>query len=417
MQEASLTVYWGAYTVSQVHDSSRILTVSNINQYIKSLISSDYNLSGIYVSGEISNFKIYNSGHAYFSLKDAGGLLKCVMFSRSVSSLKFMPRDGMRVLVYGSISVYERDGVYQLYAESMLPDGVGSLYMAYEALKKKLESEGLFDASRKRSIPVLPSCICVVTSKTGAVIRDIQNVIGRRFPTMNIKLIHVSVQGENASPEIVRAFEYINKTNCCDVVIVGRGGGSIEDLWAFNEEATVRAVAACNVPVISAVGHETDYTLTDFAADLRAPTPSAAAELAVPVLSELRERISEYRSKISSLPVTNCKIKQMELDRIKSARCIARPYERIENETISIDQSGARISELIERIILRNHDKIASLSSHIAALDPNAVLKRGYSIVYKKDGSAVCSPDDVKDGEYIDIQTGNGRFNAVRTNI
>lgn len=401
--------------MSQIHDSSRILTVSNVNQYIKSLITSDYNLSDIYVSGEISNFKIYNSGHAYFSLKDAGGILKCVMFSRYVSSLKFMPRDGMRVFVRGSVSVYERDGVYQLYAESMLPDGVGSLYMAYEALKKKLEAEGLFDESRKRRIPVLPSCVGVITSKTGAVIRDIQNVIGRRFPTMNIKHIHVSVQGENASPEIVQAFDYINKSNCCDVVIVGRGGGSIEDLWAFNEEATVRAVAACNVPVISAVGHETDFTLTDFAADLRAPTPSAAAELAVPVLRELKDRIEEYRFKTASLPITNCRIKQMELDRIKSARCMARPFERIQDEMISLDQSSLRLRELTDRMLLRNQERMTALAAHITALDPSAVLKRGYSIVYKKDGAAVLSSGDVKAGECIDVQTGSGRFEAMRT--
>lgn len=404
--------------MNRVPDAKQALTVSNVNQYIKALITSDYNLSGICVSGELSNFKKYSSGHAYFSLKDAGGVLKCVMFSsRIATGLKFIPSDGMRVLAYGSISVYERDGVYQLYTERMQPDGVGTLYMAYEALKSRLAEEGLFDPAKKRELPKLPSCVGVVTSASGAVIRDIQNVIGRRFPTMNLKLFPVSVQGENASPEIVRALQYISRTKCCDVVIVGRGGGSIEDLWAFNEEATVRAVAACGVPVISAVGHETDYTLTDFAADLRAPTPSAAAELAVPVLQELRERVEGYRRKIASIPLTNCHIKQMELDRLKSSRPLAKPFERIENESISLDRDYAHAEEQISRRILENQERITSLSSHLSALDPNAVLKRGYSIVYKENGTAVTGASQVAEGERIGIQTANGRFGAIRENI
>ncbi len=398
-----------------IRDPEKVLSVSGVNQYIKSLIVSDMNLSGIYVSGEISNFKIYNSGHAYFSLKDQGGLLKCVMFSGYVRQLRFMPRDGMRVIAFGNISVYERDGVYQLYAESLLPDGTGSLYAAFEELKKKLEAEGLFDTSRKRPLPLLPSCVGVITSETGAVIRDIKNVIERRFPTMNITHIHVSVQGEKASPEIVRAFDYINSTKCCDVVIVGRGGGSIEDLWAFNEEATVRAVAACKIPVISAVGHETDFTLTDFAADLRAPTPSAAAELAVPVLAEMRERIDGYKRKVSALPTVNCRIKQMELDRLISSACIQKPFERTENEMINIDSYSARIQELTDMNIHRSVENIKALSAHLTALDPKAVLKRGYSIVYNIKGLPVLSAGEIKNGEAIDIQTGNGRFAAVRT--
>ncbi len=400
--------------MNQTPDSARILTVSNINHYIKALLASDYNLSGIYVSGELSNFKIYNSGHAYFSLKDGGGVLKGVMFSSRAANLKFMPKDGMKVLVYGSVSVYERDGVYQLYAERMLPDGLGSLYMAYEALKNKLEQEGLFDSARKRQIPRLPSCVGIVTSGSGAVIRDIQTVIGRRFPTMDIKFVPVSVQGENASPEIVRALRYISETKCCDVVIVGRGGGSIEDLWAFNEEATVRAVAACSVPVISAVGHETDYTLTDFAADLRAPTPSAAAELAVPVLQELREDLCRCRSKIASLPLSNCSIKRMELERLKKSRFFTRPLERIEAESIALDQDFGRIKERLAHRLFQDREKTKMLFAHLSALSPEAILKRGYSIVYKKNGAAVMSSVEVENGEQIEIHTGNGRFAARR---
>lgn len=400
--------------MNQYPDSSKILTVSNVNNYIKSLIAYDSNLSGIYVSGEISNFKIYNSGHAYFSLKDSGGLLKCVMFASKVTELQFKPKDGMKVLVQGNVSVYERDGVYQLYAQKIIPDGIGALYMAYEALKNKLQAEGLFDDSRKKKIPVLPSSIGVVTSETGAVIRDIQNVIGRRFPKMNLKLFHVSVQGENATPEITRALRYISNTRCCDVVIVGRGGGSIEDLWAFNEEATVRAVAECSVPVISAVGHETDFTLTDFAADLRAPTPSAAAELAVPVFDELKKQIADFYNKISVLPLTNCKIKQIELDKIKKSRCLSEPLYRVESEINDINMSELRLFEVLSNRISINQQNIQLLKGHLTALNPHAVLKRGYSIVYKESGQVVDAADAVETGENINIKTGSGDFVAQR---
>lgn len=403
--------------MNQLPDSARILTVSNINNYIKSLLAYDTNLAGIYVSGEISNFKVYNSGHAYFSLKDKGGLLKCVMFANKVSELQFNPKDGMKVLAYGSISVYERDGVYQLYAQKIIPDGIGALYMAYEALKNKLQAEGIFDSSAKKKIPELPGCIGVVTSETGAVIRDIQNVIGRRFPTMNLKLFHVSVQGENATPEITRALKYISDTRCCDVVILGRGGGSIEDLWAFNEEATVRAVAECSVPIISAVGHETDFTLTDFAADLRAPTPSAAAELAVPVLSQLQKQLTEFRSKIGVLPLTNCKIKQMELDKIKKSRCISEPLFRIESEKNNLNMDEMKLNEIVSEKAIDLERHVKMLKEHLEALNPNSVLKRGYSIVYKENGGVVSKASDVNTGEKINIQTGDGVFTAEKITI
>lgn len=402
------------FILNQIPDKAKILTVSNVNNYIKSLLNYDTNLSGVYVSGEVSNFKVYNSGHAYFSLKDAGGVLKCVMFANKVSELQIKPKDGMKVLAFGSISVYERDGVYQLYAQKIIPDGIGALYAAYEELKIKLQSEGLFEPSRKKKIPTLPESIGVVTSKTGAVIRDIQNVIYRRFPTMNLKLFHVSVQGENATPEITQALKYISETKCCDVVILGRGGGSIEDLWAFNEETTVRAVAQCSVPVISAVGHETDFTLTDFVADLRAPTPSAAAELAVPVLSELIEKIESYKNKISVLPLTNCKIKQMELDKLKQARCIAQPLCKIEEEINNINMNEIRLNDIVSVKVSSYEQQIKMLGAHLEALNPKAVLKRGYSIVYNEKGNIVSEADSVKKGDKVNIQTGNGTFAAER---
>ena len=243
-----------------------MMTVSAVNQYIKALLSSDINLSGLWVQGEISNFKLHTSGHAYFSLKDSGGVLRCVMFRSRAAGLAFRPRDGMKVLVYGNITVYERDGAYQLYAERMEPDGVGALYLAFEELKKRLAAEGLFDPGRKKPIPFLPDCVGVITSETGAVIQDIKNVLFRRFPTMHLKIFPSAVQGETAAEQIAAALTYVSRTKCCDVVILARGGGSIEDLWPFNEELTARAIAACRVPVISAVGHETDYTIADFTA-------------------------------------------------------------------------------------------------------------------------------------------------------
>ena len=278
------------------------VSVTDINRYIKSLVSFDTNLSHIWIKGEVSNFKVYSSGHAYFSLKDQNSVLKCVMFSSYMKQVDFRPSDGMKVLAYGSINVYERDGVYQLYCEKLVTQGVGDLFFAYNELKAKLEKEGLFLEKYKKPIPFLPQTVGVVTSKSGAAVHDIQNVIKRRFPSMNIKIFHVSVQGATASSEISRTLFYISKERPVDVVILGRGGGSIEELWAFNEEITARAIFNCSVPVISAVGHETDYTISDFVADLRAPTPSAAAELAVPEYDELMAGIESKAERLRLLP-------------------------------------------------------------------------------------------------------------------
>lgn len=277
----------------------RIATVSQINGYVKKILDNNIILNNVWVKGEISNFKHHYSGHLYITLKDEGGVLKSVMFRTSAQSLSFEPSDGMKVLARGRISVYEAGGSYQLYIEEMIPDGVGELYIAYEQLKKRLDEEGLFDNRYKKSIPPFPKTVGVVTASTGAAVRDIINVITRRCPMTEIIIYPAQVQGSGASKSIVKAIEYFNALDCVDTLIVGRGGGSIEDLWAFNEEETARAIFNSHIPIISAVGHETDFTIADFVADMRAPTPSAAAEIAVPSMIELANRILTNKERIS----------------------------------------------------------------------------------------------------------------------
>ncbi|MHB8962752.1 MAG: exodeoxyribonuclease VII large subunit, partial [Saccharofermentanales bacterium] len=273
-----------------------VISVSQLNRYVASVLDSDPNLSGIQVTGEISSFRRYPSGHLYFNLKDASCSVSCVMFKSSADTIRFHPEDGMKVIVDSRASLYDRDGKFQLYVNFMKQDGVGDLYAAFELLKQKLQAEGLFDAEFKKSIPLLPRRIGVATSASGAVIRDIINVLGRRFPGFNLLLAPVKVQGEGAAASIVKAIETFNQRDDIDVIIVGRGGGSMEDLWCFNDEAVARAVFASCIPIVSAVGHETDFTICDFAADLRAPTPSAAAELVVPVRQELEDRLRSSRA-------------------------------------------------------------------------------------------------------------------------
>ena len=275
------------------------MTVCELNNYIKDVIDNDFMLNNVYIKGEISNFKNHYSGHMYFTLKDEKSLIKCVMFKSYTSNLDFMPKDGMNVVVLGTVAVFERDGIYQIYVKGMEVDGMGALYTAYEQLKEKLEKEGLFDEKYKKKIPMLPTSIGVVTSKTGAVIRDIINVTTRRYPKVNIKLFPAAVQGKGASSTIVKAIQYFNREKNVDLIIVARGGGSLEDLWPFNEEETARAIFASEIPVISAVGHETDFTIADFVADLRAPTPSAAGELAVPSLDEVIWKIQSTRRRLA----------------------------------------------------------------------------------------------------------------------
>ena len=388
-----------------------VLSVSNVNQYIKSLLMYDSNLSSISVRGEISNFKRYTSGHAYFSLKDGTGVLKCVLFQSNFSKLDFKPADGMSVIASGSINVYERDGVYQLYVQKMVPDGIGSLFERYEALKNQLSKEGLFAPERKRSLPILPKAIGVVTSPSGAVIEDIRNVTKRRFPNMPILLYPASVQGAGSCQEIVRGIERANAERKVDVLIVGRGGGSIEDLWSFNEEEVARAVYQSQIPVISAVGHETDYTICDFVADLRAPTPSAAAELAVPELAELYTSLHLLEKKLRSLPKQTILLQQARLERLAAYRYFTHPHALLDYQNERLMHIEERLTEKYFLTWDRNRIRLEKNESRLCLLNPAQVLKRGYAIVRNQEGRILCNTGDFIEKQEADIllQDGNVR--------
>lgn len=389
------------------------VSVTDINRYIKSIVSFDPNLSHIWIKGEVSNFKVYSSGHAYFSLKDQNSVLKCVMFSNYMQQVDFRPSDGMKVLAYGSINVYERDGVYQLYCEKLVTQGVGDLFFAYNELKNKLEKEGLFLDKYKKPIPFLPSSVGVVTSKSGAAVHDIQNVIKRRFPSMNIKIFHVSVQGATASSEISRTLFYISKEKPVDVVILGRGGGSIEELWAFNEEITAHAIFNCSIPIISAVGHETDFTISDFVADLRAPTPSAAAELAVPEYNDLISLIENKSDRLRLLPEANLKVKKAQLEKIAGNVYFTRPEKIIDDANLRLDNKMQRLNDIISRKMISVTNMVDNSQQKLEAMNPTSVLKRGYSIVYSNTGHVVSGSMDVSRGDEVKILTGNGEFDAL----
>ena len=384
------------------------MTVSAVNQYIKALLSSDINLSGLWVQGEISNFKLHTSGHAYFSLKDSGGVLRCVMFRSRAAGLAFRPRDGMKVLVYGNITVYERDGAYQLYAERMEPDGVGALYLAFEELKKRLAAEGLFDPGRKKPIPFLPDCVGVITSETGAVIQDIKNVLFRRFPTMHLKIFPSAVQGETAAEQIAAALTYVSRTKCCDVVILARGGGSIEDLWPFNEELTARAIAACRVPVISAVGHETDTTIIDYVADLRAPTPSAAAELAVTAANDIDQEILSGQERLYRQMDRVLQRKRQQAEQREMRLKYLSPANRIrEKRTYSI-QLEERLENRMQTILRDRRHTLALYIERMKAVSPLEKLNSGFSYVEAADGKNIRSVTQVHEGDSLRIRVSDG---------
>lgn len=391
-----------------------VLTVSELNRYIKEIISGDLILSNIWVKGEISNYKYHYSGHIYFTLKDEKSLIKCVMFKGQTYGLKFSPDNGMKVLAKGYVSVYERDGQYQLYVEEMQPDGLGNLYLAFEQLKKKLEQEGLFDVSRKKRLPYLPSSIGVITSSTGAVIRDIINVATRRFPNVNIKLYPVAVQGEQAAPTICRAIEVFNRLKCVDVIILARGGGSLEDLWPFNEEVVARSIFKSEIPIVSAVGHETDFTIADFVSDVRAPTPSAAAEIVVPEKRILKQKITDIRMRLLNAVIKNISINRMKYSKLTESIVFKQPYNRINNERIRLDN----LNKYMCSALINKHDivkmRTVFLIDKLNMLSPLNVLTRGYSIVRSKPGNnLVKSVYDVYPGNKIEIILKDGKIDAL----
>ena len=385
------------------------LTVTQLNEYVKRMIDTTPQLTSLYVKGEISNFKNhYGTGHYYFTLKDEGSQLRAVMFKSAAAKMKFLPENGMKITAHGRLSAFVRDGTYQLYCDSMEPDGVGALYIAYEQLKKRLEAEGLFDVSKKRPLPKIPMRIGIITSATGAAIRDMINVCGRRFPAAKLVLYPSLVQGPGAPAELIAGMQYFNTMRSVDVIIIGRGGGSIEDLWAFNDEGLARTIAASQIPVISAVGHETDFTICDFVADRRAPTPSAAAELAVPDTAELKRKIQNIVSREANVLLTMLKSRRDRLDSLANARAMTNPMNLIDDRRMLLDMLTERMVRAEENSVQIRRSLLARDAGCLDALNPLSVLARGYSAVYKTDGTLVKSIDNVKIGDTVEFKTIGG---------
>ena len=387
------------------------ISVTDLNKYIKDKIAGDEVLNNVLVKGEISNYKHHYTGHLYFTLKDENSLIKCIMFKGYAANLKFEPKDGMKVMVFGTVSVFERDGVYQIYCKAMQEDGMGSLYKAYEEMKARLEKEGLFDASHKKKIPLMPKCIGVLTSNTGAVIRDIINVSTRRNPNVYIKLLPVPVQGEGAAEKIADAIKIMNEKNLADVIIVARGGGSLEDLWPFNEEVVARAIYDSELPVISAVGHETDFTIADFVADLRAPTPSAAAELAVPNIADIMLKLESYNNRYKLALKKKVEFMRLRYEKCMNSRVFKEPLQKINEKYMLIDM---KVKSIQNSILSIYKDKKTNMVKHIAKLDglsPLKTLTRGYSIV-EANGKIIKSVNDVKKDDEVDIRLIDGKAKA-----
>ncbi len=389
-----------------------ILTVSQLNAYVKSLLDGDSRLGCVFVNGEISNFKNhYKSGHLYFSLKDAKGVVSSVMFATQASRLRFSPADGMKVLARGRVSLYEASGQYQLYVEDMQPDGRGALHLAFEQTKEKLAREGLFDPERKRPLPEFPERIGVITSPTGAAIHDIRQVLARRYPLAEIVFAPVLVQGEGAPAQLVQALERMNALRCADVILFGRGGGSFEDLWPFNEEAVARAVAASRIPVISAVGHETDVTICDFAADRRAPTPSAAAEMAVPDRQELLGQIAGVRLRLEQLVRAKWERAYHQWKGLAHSRALAHPEELVALEKMRLDALASRLSFQMESRVSRERERLAEQSGRLDTLSPLKVLARGYAVVAGP-GGPVTDAAQVAVGDTVSVTLREGELSC-----
>ncbi len=395
----------------QMHN---VLTVSELNKYIKNLFSRDLVLSSLWVKGEVSNFKNHYSGHMYFTVKDESSLVKCVMFKANASGLKFMPEDGMKVIIRGYLSVFERDGQYQLYAEEMQPDGIGSLHIAFEQLKKKLQAQGLFDASAKKSLPYLPQSIGVITSSKGSVIRDIINILSRRFYNVKIKVYPVQVQGEQAAGQIAAALRRLNALELVDVIILARGGGSLEELWAFNEEIVARSIYESRIPVISAVGHETDFTISDFVADMRAPTPSAAAELVMPEKTVITDRIMNLDLRLRNALNRKVTMDRLAVKRLMSSTVFKQPYNKVYQERLRIDMLSKYMKKALEAEMKNNGNRLSVLIARLDSLSPLSALARGYALVKsKKDHTVIKSVKNVKAGDKFEISLQDGKFDCT----
>ena len=389
-------------------DNRAVLTVAQLNAYIKQIIDGDSILADVYIKGEISNFTNHRTGHFYFTLKDPDSLIRAVMFKSAATKLKFLPENGMKVIVRGRVSAFVRDGQYQIYVEQMEPDGIGSLYVAYEQLRRKLEAEGLFSPMRKKPLPKIPTRIGIITSPTGAAVRDMINVTRRRFPLAKIVLFPSLVQGQDAPAQLIAGVKHFNAEKSVDVIIIGRGGGSIEDLWAFNDEALARAVADSVIPVISAVGHETDFTICDFAADMRAPTPSAAAEIAVPDSVELKRKVNNIIGHMQLTLTKMLDVRRTQLAQLSKSRALTSPQNFIDDKRMVLLSTSTRLEQNMKLALTEKRGKFASLTASLEALNPMSVIARGYSAVYDESGKLIKSVSQIEKGDRFTFRTTDG---------
>ena len=390
----------------------KILSVSQVNAYIKSMMDNDMLLCNLCVRGEISNYKLYPSGHHYFSIKDADGALRCVMFRGNAMRLRFRPENGMKVLVTGRISVFPRDGAYQLYCTSLTPDGVGDLYVAFEQLKAKLAAEGLFDPAHKKPLPKFPHRIAIITSGAGAAVMDMLRILGKRYPLSKVMILPVRVQGVEAPAEIAGAIRYANRYRIADLIITGRGGGSIEDLWAFNDERVARAVFDSEIPVISAVGHEPDVTICDFVADVRAATPSNGAELAAPDQAQLRSQLQTAQTRLLEAMTKQLKLSRQALASLSGKRVLQSPENYLQDKRMQLDYLHQQLIASSQRQVAEKKQRFIHLTASLEAMSPLKVLSRGYSVVRAEDGALVCDASALHTGERIRVQMQKGSLTA-----
>lgn len=398
-------------------EERQVFTVTALNEYIKMKLETDEALMRVFIRGEISNFTNHKSGHFYFTVKDETSRIAAVMFRSSASKLAFIPENGMKVIVGGRVSAYVRDGQYQIYVDTLEPDGVGALYIAYEQLKAKLGAEGLFDEEKKKPLPRYPMRIGVITSPTGAAIRDIINILGRRFPIAEVVLYPSLVQGESAAPQLIEGLRYFNEKKNVNVIIIGRGGGSLEDLWAFNSEALVREVAASELPVISAVGHEIDFTLCDFAADRRAPTPSAAAELAVPERYELKRKLGNVTARLELLEGKKLELLRSTLERMRKSRALTDPRNFIDDRRMALGVAEDKLYNRITFLLERKKSALAGKTAKLDAMNPLSVLSRGYGAAFAPDGTVIRSAAQVEKGSDISLMLSDGTVRATVCDI
>lgn len=385
-----------------------VLSPSLVGQYIKGFMDQDRVLSGLMIRGEVSNFKRHSTGHLYFTLKDSEGALNCVMFRSDAAALRFQPQNGMQVIATGRISVFVKSGQYQLYCSRMTPEGAGDLHLAFEQLKEKLQREGLFDPSHKKTIPRFPRCIALVTSPVGAAVQDMLRILGTRWPMTQVRVVPVRVQGDMAAAEIASAIRWCNWQNVADLIITGRGGGSMEDLWAFNEEVVARAIYDSEIPVISAVGHEPDFTIADFVSDLRAATPSNAAELAVPDQNEIYSALLHDRKRLESAIGRRLERERKILDRLAKSKALTDPAYYFQTKRLLLDYQSTRLESAMEKTVAGRKQRVSALAAALDAMSPLKVLARGYSIAKTTTGTVLSSTDDVEVGEKVSLRLTDG---------